>query len=273
MEKRYSTVLSIAGSDSIGGAGIQADIKTCSALGAYAMTAITAVTAQNTTGVVSFEAVSPSLLAAQLQAVGEDVRPDAVKIGMIPDKAHAEIIAQAIRQFGWRNVVVDPVMVASSGDALSTDSSVRAVMKLLFPLSDILTPNLPEAEKITGSRISTPHEMIAVARAIINDFGPKAVLMKGGHMADTDSLTDIFVDNQGTVRTYSHKRVDTVNSHGTGCSLSSAIASQLARGFGMSEAVSRGIEWLSFAIEAGKDYEFGHGHGPVCFCVGHDLND
>jgi hydroxymethylpyrimidine/phosphomethylpyrimidine kinase len=260
--KKYSTVLSIAGSDSIGGAGIQADIKTCSALGVYAMTAITAITAQNTTGVRCFTSCPPYHLREQLQAIFDDLIPDAVKIGMIPDKISAEIITEVLEQYHVPNIVLDPVLVATTGASLSDASALTFMLKHLFPIATVVTPNLPEASKILGRDISTVDEMITAAHDIHSLYEPTAVLIKGGHLTDTDQLTDIlFYDNSITQIT--SERIDTDNTHGTGCSLSSAIASYLAMGCQLGDAVQLACAWLHTAIEAGKDYTLGHGHGPI----------
>jgi hydroxymethylpyrimidine/phosphomethylpyrimidine kinase len=260
--KKYSTVLSIAGSDSIGGAGIQADIKTCSALGVYTMTAITAITAQNSSGVKCFNSCSPYMLREQLRSILDDVIPDAVKIGMIPDKISAEIIAEVLEKHHVTNVILDPIIVASSGDSLSDISGLTFLVNKLFPLATLVTPNLPEASTILERNISTIDEMIDAAKEIQTKFKPKAVLIKGGHLTDTDELTDILLyDN--TITKITSQRIDTDNTHGTGCSLSSAIASYLAKGYQLVDAVRAACAWLHTAIDAGKDYSFGHGHGPI----------
>lgn len=258
----YPTVLVIAGSDSIGGAGIQADIKTCTALGVYAMTAITAVTAQNTCGVRAYEAVTPALIDGQLRAILDDVRPDAVKIGMLPNADAVRIVAETLRSHNLSNVVLDPVCVATSGDRLNDGDSVSALLKtLLMPLADIVTPNIPELELLTGM-IVTADTMLTAARALQRQTGCRDVLAKGGHLTGNKAV-DIFVTATGDTRTFSHDFVDTVNTHGTGCTLSSAIAATLACGAGPGEAVKAGIEYVSAAICAGAAYKFGHGHGPV----------
>lgn len=264
MEMTYHTVLSIAGSDSIGGAGIQADIKTCSALGVYAMTAITAITAQNTLGVRSFRAVEPDIFAAQLEAIAADVTPDAVKIGMIPDAATAHITAEAIRKYRWHNIVIDPVMVATSGDALSSDSAYHTICSELYPLADVFTPNIPEAEKLTGLKITNPDDMSLAAHKAAALCQPStAVLLKGGHLEETKNMTDLFLDSDGKEYPLTHPRVDTLNTHGTGCSLSSAIAALLARRLSRKDAVTMAAIWVSEAIQYGAGFRFGHGHGPI----------
>jgi hydroxymethylpyrimidine/phosphomethylpyrimidine kinase len=260
--KTYPTVLSIAGSDTIGGAGVQADIKSCCAQGVYAMTVITALTAQNTCGVTRVEPVSPEMLHAQLQAVFTDVRSDAVKIGMVPDGVSLKIIAEALRTYHAGTVVVDPLMVSTSGHRLSSEDYPILLREQLIPLTTLLTPNLPEAAALTGMRAHTPAEMRALAQRMCADFGI-AVLLKGGHLAGTDRLTDILALPDGTVKAFSHPAISTPNTHGTGCSLSSAIAARLAKGDSLAEAVQAAIDWLSGAIAAGADYRMGQGHGPI----------
>lgn len=257
---RYHTMLSIAGSDPSGGAGIQADIKTASALGVYAMTAITAVTSQNTLGVRGFEAVSLSMLRSQLEAVVEDIRPDAVKIGMIPAAGHVEVIADVIRRYDLRNVVLDPVLVATSGDSLSGGDTVEVLLTLLAPLAAVITPNLPEAKALTGLPVSTPREILVAAHRL-RLAGAQGVLIKGGHGGD-DEIIDYYIDRDHNDRLV-HARIETRNTHGTGCTLSSAIASFLALGYGAEAAVVRGVEWLQGAIRSGAEYVAGSGHGPV----------
>ncbi|MCM1005691.1 MAG: bifunctional hydroxymethylpyrimidine kinase/phosphomethylpyrimidine kinase [Prevotella sp.] len=273
--KHYDTVLSIAGSDSSGGAGIQADIKTCTALGVYAMTAITALTAQNTMGVSSFEASSEALLRAQLQAVIEDIRPDAVKTGMIPTAAHIHLIADFIRKYDLKNLVVDPVMVATSGDSLCNDDTKEAFLAYLMPHARIVTPNIPEAEALTDIKITDRSSMQIVALDLLIRTGCGAVLLKGGHGNEEDRHADLLMlgykELTGETRHshfaepiwLEHKHIDTPNTHGTGCTLSSAIASFLAKGLNAEQAVRKAVDWLSGAIASGADYSIGHGHGPV----------
>lgn len=254
-------MLTIAGNDPTGGAGILADVKTATALGVYGMAAITAVTSQNTTGVTGYEAVSPDLLYAQLRDVISDIRPDAVKTGMIPTRRHVEIIAEAISDYGLDNVVIDPVAVATSGDALSTPDSLLAIVELLMPRATLVTPNLPEASMILGRTVGE-EDAADAGLEIIGRTGVKAVLVKGGH-GKGNMLTDTLVERDGRVTLFTMPRIDTRNTHGTGCTLSSAIASMLARGMTVKEAVKGGVEWLHRAIEAGSRYRTGHGNGPV----------
>lgn len=247
----YTTVLSIAGSDSIGGAGIQADIKTIEALGCYAMTVITAVTAQNTRGVKRFEAVSPELLEEQLAAVFDDVVPDGVKVGMLPNASSIEIVGRFLSSRNAKNVVVDPVMVATSGDRLTSNETGDALKKFLFPVATVVTPNLSEL------KILTENSDIAGLLEIC-----PGLLVKGGH-GPGDELTDTLYIGPDKKRQFSHKKIVTDNTHGTGCTLSSAIASFLALGFDLEMTVERGIDWLQIAIEKGSRYKLGEGHGPV----------
>lgn len=260
--KHYPVVLSIAGSDSVGGAGIQADIKTCTALGAYAMTAITAITAQNTQGVRGYSAVTPQLLRDQLDAVLEDVSVDAVKIGMVPDRGCVEVIAQVINDYGLRNVVLDPVAVATSGDRLSDLEAPRAVAELLFPLADIVTPNIPEAMLYLD--LMEPRDAAELARGLASRYGMRAVLVKGGHADGATVMRDVLlVRGERDLVSINSERVDTVNTHGTGCSLSSAIAAWLAKGDGLVEAVAKAKKFVTAAIYYGAEYKLGHGHGPI----------
>lgn len=260
MKKRYHTILSIAGSDPIGGAGIQADIKTATALGSYAMAVITAVTAQNTLGVTGYEAVSQSLLKLQLDTVLSDVRPDAVKIGMIPNIESACVIADAIERYGLTNIVLDPVMVSTSGHTLSSASVTDVMTDRLIPDSLIITPNMPEAKVFLGD-LTYPE---ADVRRLAEMFTGIGVLLKGGHCPDADFTTDYFC-HDSKITEFRHSFFQTRNTHGTGCTLSSAIASFLAQGLCLQASVDSAIRWLNGAIEAGADYSFGSsdGHGPV----------
>jgi hydroxymethylpyrimidine/phosphomethylpyrimidine kinase len=258
--KTYKTVLSIAGSDSIGGAGVQADIKTCTAHGVYAMTVITAVTAQNTLGVNCYEPVSEKLFRAQLDAVIADVRPDAIKIGMVPNTQMVKFIADFIKCHDLKNVVLDPVSVSTSGHALSVDSTPHAMAKYLFPLATIVTPNIPEAEFFASEPLSLEH-IQRFGKQLMEQYTINSLLLKGGHLLSNDCEDRLFYDDK--VYEFKHERVDTVNTHGTGCSLSSAIASNLALGLDIVSAVAQATNWIAAAIAAGADYQFGHGHGPI----------
>ena len=251
------TALTIAGSDPSGGAGIQADIKTMTAHGVYAMSAITALTAQNTTGVKSILESTPEFLAAQLDCVFTDIFPDAVKTGMVSSTALIEVIAAKLRQYGAKNIVVDPVMVATSGSRLISEDAVGALCEHLLPLATVLTPNIPEAELLSGMEIKDAGGMERAARAISERYGC-AVLCKGGHQInDADDL----LWRNGAGRWFRGKRIATSNTHGTGCTLSSAIASELAKGLDLDGAVERAKAYISGALSAMLD--LGHGSGPM----------
>ena len=254
---KMHTALTIAGSDSSGGAGIQADLKTMTAHGVYGMTAITALTAQNTTGVTDILAVPPAFLAAQLDAVFTDIPPDAVKIGMVADAALIRVIAEKLEEYHAQNVVLDPVMVATSGARLISEDAVEALVSLLLPRATIITPNIPEAEVLADLSI-TDREGMTAAAACIYERAHAAVLIKGGHsVADA---TDLLVDGAGA-RWFEGRRIATTNTHGTGCTLSSAIAANLARGMTLDIAVERAKAYISGALAAGLD--LGAGSGPL----------
>jgi hydroxymethylpyrimidine/phosphomethylpyrimidine kinase len=253
-------ILTIAGSDPSGGAGIQADLKTFSALGAYGMSVITALTAQNTRGVRGVQTVEPAFVAAQIDAIFEDVRVDAVKIGMVATAEIATVIAERLRHHAARNVVLDPVMVAKSGDRLLREDAVAAVRDLLVPLARVITPNLPEAAVLlAGAEPATLADMRGAAVAL-HRLGPQFVLLKGGHLAGGDS-TDLLFDGE-VVTEFAGRRIDTRNTHGTGCTLSSAIAALLPR-HDMNEAVRQAKAYLTGAIAASDRLTVGSGHGPV----------
>ena len=251
------TALSIAGSDSSGGAGIQADIKTMSAHGVYAMSAITALTAQNTTGVTDILDSTPAFLSAQLDAVFTDIFPDAVKIGMVSSSELISVIAQKLRQYGARHIVVDPVMVATSGSRLLQENAVQALKTELLPLAEVATPNIPEAEILAEMPISSPEDMERAAELISRRYHC-AVLCKGGH--DLNDANDLLWKD-GTGHWFKGRRINNPNTHGTGCTLSSAIASNLAKGMDLEEAVRRAKEYISGALGAMLD--LGHGRGPM----------
>lgn len=252
------TALSIAGSDSSAGAGIQADLKTMTMNGVYGMTAITAMTAQNTTGVTAIQEATPEFLAQQIDAVFTDIRPDAVKIGMVSSPELIAVIAERLRFYGAGNIVVDPVMVATSGARLMRPEAVDALCRELLPLAAVATPNIPEAELLAGCTIDTPAAMEAAARAIAARYGC-AVLLKGGHCVN--DANDLLVEPGGAARWFAGKRIATANTHGTGCTLSSAIAANLAKGFALPDAVQRAKDYLSGALAAGLD--LGRGSGPM----------
>ena len=251
------TALTIAGSDSSGGAGIQADIKTMTANGVYAMSAVTALTAQNTTGVYGILESTPEFLASQLDCIFTDIFPDAVKTGMVSSTGLIEVIADKLKQYKAKNIVVDPVMVATSGSRLISQEAVDALKALLLPLATVLTPNIPEAEVLSGLTISGPADMERAAQAIGETYGC-AVLCKGGH--DLNDANDLLW-RDGTCKWFHGRRIDNPNTHGTGCTLSSAIASNLAKGCDLDTAVERAKAYLSGALAAMLD--LGAGQGPM----------
>ena len=251
------TALTIAGSDSSGGAGIQADIKTMTANGVYAMSAITALTAQNTTGVYGILESTPEFLAQQLDCIFTDIYPDAVKTGMVSSTALIEVIADKLQQYRAQNIVVDPVMVATSGSRLISQEAVEALKERLLPLATLLTPNIPEAQVLSGMTIPDAQGMEQAARAISERYGC-AVLCKGGHQIhDADDL----LWRQGESKWFRGRRIDNPNTHGTGCTLSSAIASNLAKGYDLDQAVERAKAYISGAL--GAMLALGAGSGPM----------
>ena len=254
---RMNTALTIAGSDSSGGAGIQADIKTMTMNGVFAMTAITALTAQNTTGVSGIMEVTPDFLLEELDAVFTDIRPDAVKIGMVSSSALIRVIAETLTRYKADHVVVDPVMVATSGARLISEDAIETLKECLLPLAAVVTPNIPEAEVLSGMEIRTPEDMEKAAKMISDRWGC-AVLCKGGH--NLNDANDLLYAN-GQCHWFRGRRIDNPNTHGTGCTLSSAIASNLAKGFSMEESVGRAKEYISGALAAMLD--LGQGSGPM----------
>jgi len=258
---RYARVLSIAGSDSGGGAGIQADLKTFSALGCYGMTAITALTAQNTLGVRAIHGVPPDILRAQIDAVVEDIGVDAVKIGMLHAPEVVQVVADAIRRHRLPHVVLDPVMVATSGDRLTTEQTVQVLVRELFPLAEVVTPNLDEAALLLGRPIAGIEALDDAARALLA-LGAPAVLLKGGHLPGNE-VVDVLAQPDGKLTHLRSPRIATHNGHGTGCTLSSAIAAHLALGLPLADAVIRARAYILGAIQAGAAVHTGHGHGPL----------
>ncbi len=251
------TALSIAGSDSCGGAGIQADMKTMIMNGVYAMTAITALTAQNTTGVKGILEVTPEFLGQQIDAVFEDIRPDAVKIGMVSSPALVEVIANKLIEYRAEHIVIDPVMVATSGSALSKETAIDKMTKVLIPLAEVITPNIPESEILSGIAIKNKQDMLTAAK-IIGDKYSCAVLCKGGHsIADADDL----LYNNGKFTWFNGERINNPNTHGTGCTLSSAIASNLAKGLNLETAIANAKKYISGALKSNLD--LGKGSGPL----------
>lgn len=257
----YPRVLSIAGSDSGGGAGIQADLKTFSALGCYGMTAITALTAQNTCGVRAIHGVPPQMLRDQIDAVMEDMGADAVKIGMLHAPEIVRTVAEAIDRHALKNVVFDPVMVATSGAVLIDQAAVDVLVRELFPRVMVITPNLDEAALLVGRRLSSAQDMEQAALALL-DQGARAVLLKGGHLPG-DSVIDLLVTNSGDKLWMQAQRIHSANTHGTGCTLSSAMAAHLALGASLSQAVQNARAYVREALQAGAQVRTGQGGGPL----------
>lgn len=253
-----NTALTIAGSDSSGGAGIQADLKTMLANHVYGMSAITALTAQNTTGVTDIMEVTPEFLAEQLDSIFTDIRPDAVKTGMVSSSQLIEIIADKLREYEAVNIVVDPVMVATSGAKLICDDAMETLKKKLLTLATVITPNIPEGEVLTGMKITSKEDMVTAAEKISNTYGC-SVLLKGGH--SLNDANDLLVEPGKEPVWFKGRRIANTNTHGTGCTLSSAIASNLAKGKSLEEAVKGAKNYISGALAAGLD--LGKGSGPM----------
>ena len=255
--QNVKTALTIAGSDSSGGAGIQADIKTMSAHGVYAMSAITALTAQNTTGVSAIMEVTPEFLKSQIDSIFLDIRPDAVKTGMVASAALIAVIADRLKFYGAKNIVVDPVMIATSGSRLLQSSAIDILKMQLLPLASVITPNIPEAMVLSGMEIQTQADMECAARMIEAQCGC-AVLLKGGHHI---GHADDLLCKDGQLCWFRGERIDNPNTHGTGCTLSSAIASNLALGYPLEAAIERAKTYISGALRAQLD--LGRGSGPL----------
>ena len=251
------TALTIAGSDSSGGAGIQADIKTMTANGVYAMSAITALTAQNTIGVKSIMEVTPEFLEEQLDCIFTDIYPDAIKTGMVSSKILIEMIGKKIREYRAGNIVIDPVMVSTSGAKLISDNAIETLKKELFPMATVITPNIPEAEVLSGISIKYEEDMIQAAKIIYETYGC-SVLCKGGHQVN--NANDLLY-KKGTFRWFVGERIENPNTHGTGCTLSSAIASNLAKGHSLEQSVENAKEYISGALSAMLN--LGKGSGPM----------
>jgi hydroxymethylpyrimidine/phosphomethylpyrimidine kinase len=260
--RQYCKVLTIAGSDSGGGAGIQADLKTFSAIGCYGMSVITALTAQNTQGVKGIHAVPPAFAVEQIEAVLSDIGAEAIKIGMLYSAELIEAVAQALKKHGARKIVLDPVMVAQSGDKLLQDDAVEAIKIYLMPLATVVTPNLPEAVVLTGQEIQSDKDVENAARSLAAR-GSKSILIKGGHGDDNQSSDLLYLARENRFVRLVAERVQTRNNHGTGCTLSSAIAAYLAQGHNIEPAVQKAKVYMNQAIAAGAAYKIGHGHGPV----------
>jgi hydroxymethylpyrimidine/phosphomethylpyrimidine kinase len=264
---KYYRLLTIAGSDSGGGAGIQADIKTFSALGCYGMSVICALTAQNTRAVTGIYPVSPEFIALQIDAVMEDIGVDAVKIGMLHSREVITAVAERLRHHRVPHLVVDPVMVSTGGDKLLQDDAIDALKTVLFPLATVITPNLPEAAVLLNRPIETlvnaDMNQLETACRHLALFGARAVVLKGGHGASDQAMDLLYQTKEDRFKRLASARIDTPNTHGTGCTLSAAIAAHLAKGLPIEEAVSQAKTYLSKAMEAGAAYRLGNGHGPV----------
>jgi hydroxymethylpyrimidine/phosphomethylpyrimidine kinase len=255
------TVLTIAGSDSGGGAGIQADLKTFAAHGVFGTSAVTALTAQNTLGVQGVFEIPADFVGRQIDSIARDIGADAVKIGMISNAGIIEVVTAKIAEYSLLPLVLDPVMVAKGGDSLLRDDAKEALIRILLPAVTIVTPNLPEAEVLCGFAISGIDDMHRAARAILA-LGPKAVVVKGGHLADRHESVDVFYDGKDFME-FTAVRVKSKNTHGTGCTFSSAIAASLALGLPLREAVKSAKDYVSHIIAASVDLGIGHGHGPM----------
>jgi len=261
--KQYHRVLTIAGSDSGGGAGIQADIKTISACGCYAASAITAITVQNTLGVEAVEPISIPTIIGQIRAVIEDIGVNAVKIGMLHSSEVVHAVAATLRPYAIRNIVLDPVMVSTSGHRLIEEDAITALVDELAPMARVITPNIPEAEILLGGASLVSQSSLPEAAALLAQRCHTSVLLKAGHLAE-DEVVDILFDHE-TQQTYpiSSSRILSLNTHGTGCTLSSALASMLALGYDLPEATERAQHYIHSALVSGAEYQIGHGHGPV----------
>jgi len=262
MEKQYKKVLTIAGSDSGGGAGIQADIKTISACGCYAMSAITAITVQNTTGVTGVHPIPSQTVSGQISAVLDDIGTDAIKIGMLHSSEIIKTIKNTLQKYDIKNIVLDPVMVATSGDKLLQDEAIVTLKQELIPIARVITPNIQEAEILLEKKIRSQKDLPRMAKELSYDRRV-SVLLKAGHLAD-DKLIDVFYNAEdNNILELESKRVYTKNTHGTGCTLSSAIASFIALELSLNDAVRNANDYIHRAIRSGADYTMGKGHGPV----------
>lgn len=260
-QKIYPTALTIAGSDSGGGAGIQADLKTFSSLGVYGASVITAITAQNTLGVNAVHSIPADMIRAQAEAVCSDLKIHALKLGMLHSPQTVEVVADIIRKYNIPYVITDPVMVATSGDPLILDESIQKMEALLFPLTTLLTPNTHEASRLTGIAINSLEDQCRAGQILLQK-GCKAVLMKGGHFEQDTKIDILLTPNQAPLY-FTASTIDTLNTHGTGCTLSSAIAGYLSLGHSLHDSVAAAKEYITQALKAGKDIHIGQGHGPV----------
>ena len=260
--KTYKRVLTIAGSDPSGGAGIQADLKTMSACGCYGMSAITAIVDENTVSVFGVHPIPIDFVRGQIISVLDDIGADAVKIGMLHSSELIRTVKNALEKFNIKNIVLDPVMVATSGDSLLQQEAVETLKNELIPISRVITPNIPEAEILLGKKIEN-QEILRLVIKELSCSGKVSVLLKAGHL-DDDELTDVFYNAEtDEILEFTSKRINSVNTHGTGCTLSSAIASFLAHGLPLNDAVAYAKDYINGAIIAGAEYEIGKGHGPV----------
>ncbi|MGL4333330.1 MAG: bifunctional hydroxymethylpyrimidine kinase/phosphomethylpyrimidine kinase [Bacteroidales bacterium] len=259
--KRYPVALTIAGSDSGGGAGIQADLKSFSALGVYGTSVITAITAQNTQGVTAVESVTPAMVRAQAEAIFSDIHVDAVKIGMLHSPEIIRTVAALLDTYKPTYVILDPVMIATSGDKLIQDDCVNLILTELFPKASLVTPNLDEAEFLTGMKIHDTKTLELAGKKLLS-YGCKAVLMKGGHLP-SDDMTDLLIYPDGTTYPFSEKKISSKNTHGTGCTFSSAIAAHLSHGLDLKDAVAKSKSYITKALFNGADIQTGKGHGPL----------
>ncbi|MCC8089275.1 MAG: bifunctional hydroxymethylpyrimidine kinase/phosphomethylpyrimidine kinase [Rikenellaceae bacterium] len=261
--KQYKRFLTIAGSDSGGGAGIQADIKTAYALVCYAMSVITAVTAQNTMGVSGIHVIPQNIVELQLEAILKDIGVDAVKIGMVPTPETTDVIGGILSKYGVKKIILDPVMIATSGDRLISERAVEIIKSKLFPIADLVTPNIPETEFITGVKFTGNNiENFKEAAKWFGSNGVNYVLIKSGHIEGKE-VTDYLCQREKIIFKFPYRKVRTKNTHGTGCSLSSAIGAYLALGQDLSTAVYNAEEYIHRAVFAGSEYEIGQGHGPI----------
>ena len=258
---RYPVALTIAGSDSGGGAGIQADIKTFSSLGVFGASAITAITAQNTQGVRGIQAISPEILRGQIEAILEDFIVDAVKIGMLHNKDAVKVVSETLSSFQQTSIILDPVMISTSGSKLLEDDAIRTIMDELFHKATLLTPNIPETEYLSGIKINNEADILCAARKL-QEKGCKAILIKGGHIPGVETVDRLFINENNPICLAS-PTVETFNTHGTGCTLSSAIAAYMALGHSLVEAVRLAKEYMNNALVHGANVCMGKGHGPV----------
>ena len=259
MEKNMKNCLTIAGSDCSGGAGIQADIKTFSALGCFGMSAVTSVVAENTCGVISMQNIDPKIVANQIDAVFRDIDVAAVKLGMLPSTEIIRTVAEKLKEYKPPFVVCDPVMVATSGDSLSGKGTADALKEYIFPLADLVTPNMPEAAQLSGLPVNDINDFDAAAGKILS-FGARSLLIKGGHF-EGDAVDILYADGESTC--FCCERINTENTHGTGCTLSSAIAACLANGMDIPTAVEAAKDYITSAIANADKLSVGHGHGPT----------